>query len=200
MKDDYKKAKRLGDAEVRRAAANQEVPYVAVLDNILTGYRIAGEELVGTVDIPLDFVAGTRTTGRQNAFSRGYLPLLDADSEFAQKWSNLYDIQIEEGLRDPVRVYEFLHRFYVQEGNKRVSVMRYLGSPAIRAEVTRILPAWSEKPEIRLYYEFLSFYKKVPLYEVECGKSGNYDKLLRHFGNRSDKVWSEEEVRSLRSS
>ncbi|MFR7669819.1 MAG: hypothetical protein ACLU0O_02775 [Collinsella sp.] len=71
-------------------------------------------------------VVGTVTKGRQSAFSCNFMPLLPFNTEFARKWSNLYDIQVTEGYRDPIIVTEFMHRFYVQEGNKRVSVLKFL--------------------------------------------------------------------------
>ena len=45
------------------------------------------------------------------------MPTLDDDTEFAAKWSRLYDAQIEEGIREPIQVYEYMHAFYVKEGN-----------------------------------------------------------------------------------
>ena len=39
------------------------------------------------------------------------MPLLKDDSEFAFKWMNLYGIQMNEGIRDPIKVYEFMNRF-----------------------------------------------------------------------------------------
>jgi len=49
------------------------------------------------------------------------MPLLDYGSEFATKWSTLYDAQIEEGIHTPIKAYEFLNKYYVIEGNKRTS-------------------------------------------------------------------------------
>ena len=61
----------------------------------------------------------------------------------------------EEGIREPVQAFEFMNRFYVQEGNKRVSVLKYFGAASIRARVTRILPKRTGTPENRVYFEFL---------------------------------------------
>ena len=33
-------------------------------------------------------------------------------------------------MREPVQAFEFMNRFYVQEGNKRVSVLKYFGADA----------------------------------------------------------------------
>lgn len=44
---------------------------------------------LGLVQIGLDQIEGTATKGRTTAFARGFLPLLEQDSEFATKWSIL---------------------------------------------------------------------------------------------------------------
>ena len=51
-----------------------------------------------------------------------------------------------------------MNQFYVEEGNKRVSVMKYLGAYSIHAEVTRVLPKKTDSKENRIYYEFLDFF------------------------------------------
>ncbi len=61
-----------------------------------------------------------------------------------------------EGIRDPIRCYEYMGRFYVQEGNKRVSVLKSYGAPAIDAFVTRVIPAYSQDQAVQVYYEFLN--------------------------------------------
>ena len=55
----------------------------------------------------------------------------------------------DEGIRDPIRCYEYMGRFYVQEGNKRVSVLKSYGAPTIPGYVIRVVPAWSDDPAIR---------------------------------------------------
>ena len=59
---------------------------------------------------------------------------------------------MEEGIHDPIRCYEYLGHFYVQEGNKRVSVLKYFGADSIPATVIRIVPPYSEAPQIRMSY------------------------------------------------
>ena len=39
-----------------------------------------------------------------------------------------------------IKVYEYMNKYYVIEGNKRVSVLKYFNSPTIAAEVTRKVP------------------------------------------------------------
>ena len=65
------------------------------------------------------------------------MPILDEETEFAIKWSNLADAQINEGIRDPIKAFEYMNRYYVLEGNKRVSVLKYYNAVSIPAYVTR---------------------------------------------------------------
>ena len=131
------------------------------------------------MEIPLSLVVGTKEAARSNAFSPDFLPLLDETSEFAAKWINLFQSQMEEGLRDPVTVYEYRNRFYVQEGNKRVSIMKYLKMLTILANVTRILPVQDNKKENVVYYEFVEFYKRTGLNMIIFPDPGDYESLLQ---------------------
>ena len=87
------------------------------------------------------------------------MPLLEDDTEFAVKWSNLCEAHLEEGIHTPIIAFEYMNRFYVQEGNKRVSVLKYYEAVKIPGTVTRLIPARNDTLENKLYYEFLDFYK-----------------------------------------
>ena len=140
MLDDYRRARKLGHKQLQTDVSAGRYPYLPALDDILKGEGYQGEVPVGTMEIDIDLIAGTRTRGRQNTFATNFMPLPESGSEFSMKWSDLIDSQRAEGIRDPIVVYEFMQRFYVQEGNKRVSVLRYLGQPTILASVTRVVP------------------------------------------------------------
>ena len=198
-REDYRKARKEGLLHVKRAQSRGEDPYPAVLDQVLEGRTTRGEIPLGTGEIPVSLIAGTRTAGRQSALDREFYPLLEEDSEFASKWISLMKIQVEEGFRDPVKVYEYRNRFYVQEGNKRVSIMKVLGMPEILAEVTRVLPAPENTPEDRCYREFLKFHKTTGIWEILFSRPGSYEKLLGHLGKGPEEAWSDEEIRDLKS-
>lgn len=112
------------------------------------------------------------TAGRQTAFAANFMPLLDLGTEFASKWISLCEAHLgDTGIRcDPIRCFEYMGQFYVQEGNKRVSVLRSFGAPTIRAYVTRVLPLYSDDPAVRVYYEFLHFYERCGLYQVHFNR------------------------------
>lgn len=197
MIDDYRKARRRGKHEVSAAVSQGRFPYLPALDDLIGNVRSTGEVPLGVHEIPMELVVGTKTRGRSNVFSCGWLPIANEATEFAAKWSALYDAQTSEGIRDPVLVYEYLQRFYVQEGNKRVSVLRAVGAPTVAASVTRVLPGPSDDPAVRRYHEFTRFWNAVPLWGLSFSRDGGYERLADLLGRTLDNPWPEDEVRAL---
>lgn len=191
--DDYVKASRMAEKDFRGCVFRGEYPYLQVLDDILQNAQIEREEPLGLVDIPLDAIAGTKTEGRKAAFARNFMPLLKPETEFATKWMALCEAQETEGIRDPIKAYEYMNRFYVQEGNKRVSVMKYYGAASISGSVTRIVPKRSKDKENRIYYEFMDFYAHSKVNCVWFSKPGRFAKLQRLLGKRPGQMWTAEE-------
>lgn len=198
MIEDYSKARKAGRRQVRDDVTHGRYPYLPALDEIVGEAAVTRAVTVGTINIPASLIAGTVTRARGNVFSSGFLPLAEPGSEFAIKWSALYDAQIDEGIRDPVVVYEFLQRFYVLEGNKRVSVLRYLENPSIAATVKRVMPPQDvDEATATAYGEFLAFYKAVPLYGFFFSKPGSYAKMASLLGRTLDEPWPEQDVKRL---
>lgn len=195
----YQAANKLAQKAYRLAMNRGEYPYLSALDDFLPYERIAGEKYIGVTEIPLDLVAGTKTAGRQNSFANNFMPLLDENTEFAYKWSDLYDSQMSEGIRDPIVAYEYMHRFYVMEGNKRVSVLKSLHAVKISAKVTRIIPKKTDEPQNKLYYEFMDFYDDTKIYDIWFSKEGSYIKLKAAYGYQPGQPWTEENRTALRS-
>ena len=196
--DEYALALRAGQKEYKDLVAAGLPPHPAVLDEILPENSTQTVVEVGLVEIPSERIVGTKSAGRITAFTPSFRPLLDAKSEFGSKWINLCAAHLgETGITDPIVCYEYLGNFYVQEGNKRVSVLRHFGAPRIPGNVRRVLPVPSEEPRVRAYYEFLEFYKGSRLYTVQFRRPGDYAKLLSHLGKNTGEVWSEEEIRTF---
>ncbi len=196
--EEYAQALRQGQKEYRELLMAGRSPYPAVLDELLpdgVGESVAD---LGLVEIPAERIVGVKSAGRITAFSAGFCPLLDAKSEFAAKWIALCDAHLgDTGITDPIACFEYLGNFYVQEGNKRVSVLRHFDAPRITGTVRRILPPPSQEPRIRAYYEFIEFYKASRLYCVQFRRPGDYARLLSYLGKKSGESWSEEERRSF---
>ena len=85
--EDYRKALRLGQKEFRSSVLKGTYPYLQALDEILEHTAVEYTEPLGVVNIPLASIVGTKTAGRKTAFAGNFMPLLDEDTEFAQKWN-----------------------------------------------------------------------------------------------------------------
>ena len=142
----YQQAHKLGLKEMKARTAKHEDPYLPSLEEELSHLSGLGEEDLGCIRVDIDQIAGTRSTARREAFSPAFYPLLEDNSEFAAKWSALAQSHLKEGIRDAIVAVEYLNRFYVVEGHKRVSVLRYFGAATVQAEVRRLLPPRS-RPE-----------------------------------------------------
>ncbi len=190
---DYTGALKQGRRRYQEALLTGKHPYLPVLDEVLSYTEIVAEVSLGIMDVPLSKIVGTKTVGRTNAFANNFMPLLPVKSEFAAKWAALYDHQINDGIRDPIEAYEFMNKYYVLEGNKRVSVMKYVDAYSITANVTRLLPKKTDDKDTRLYYEFLDFYQVSFNCDVWFSEEGSYNKLLEVMGKEPGEVWDEEE-------
>ncbi|MGX8699004.1 MAG: BMP family ABC transporter substrate-binding protein [bacterium] len=199
IREEYNKAVKAGLKEVKDRAAKNLDPGPAVLDELIDTGTLQVVELP-LVEIPVRRVVGVKSAGRISAFSAGFMPILGSDTEFAGKWMTLCAAHLgDTGIRDPIQVFEYLGNFYVQEGNKRLSVMKHFGAVSIPAHVKRLLPEPSEEPRIRAYYEFLDFYKLSGSYELQYTRPGSYSKLLARLGREPGVVWTEDERRSFQS-
>ena len=197
--NDYVKAQKLGEKRYQAALSKNEYPYLPVLDELITNSDIAGEVNLGLQHISLDRVVGTATKGRTTAFASNFMPILDANSEFGNKWSSLCDSHIEEGIHDPIKVYEYMNKFYVIEGNKRVSVLKYFGADSVPAMVTRKLPKRTDEPENKIYYEFVDFHKQTGINYIWFTQLGGYDKLREYIGLTPDGGFTDDDRMNLNS-
>ena len=132
-KDDYLKAFRSGKKDYQSRMLRGIKPTLQVLDDIMPEKGTYHEVPLGLVQVPIAQIVGTKTVGRSSSFAGNFMPILYEDSEFASKWINLSESQKDEGIRDPIKAYEYMKKFYVEEGNKRVSVMKYFGAVSIPA-------------------------------------------------------------------
>ncbi|MGN0779082.1 MAG: BMP family ABC transporter substrate-binding protein [Aristaeellaceae bacterium] len=175
-------------------------PYPQVLDEVFTEDMCAGKTQIGLVDIPMDQIVGTTTAGRKTAFAGNFMPLLDPETEFGSKWINLCYAHLGTvGITDPIICNEYMGRFYVTEGNKRVSVMKSYDAATIPGIVTRLIPAYSDDIEVQIYYEFMDFYQLSRLYEISFRRLGGFPRLQGALNFAPGHKWTEEERRDVQS-
>lgn len=195
--EDYRKARQLGQKEARLSQARGASPYLPVLDEILSAESTCGEADLGLVEIPIELIVGTRSAGRSQCFSHTFYPLMAEDSEFACKWVALCKAHMNDGITDPIKVYEYMHTFYVVEGHKRVSVLRYFGAVSIPAEVTRVLPARDGSKASDIYYEYVDFYQLSQINYLWFSGTGRFARLQEAVGKAPGETWSEDERRKF---
>ena len=190
--DDYSKACRLGKKDYQARMMRGEKPTLAVLDAIMPDSRYY-EVPLGLVQVPIDRIVGTKTMGRSSSFAGNFMPILNDGSEFAAKWIRLSDSQKEEGIRDPIKAYEYMNYFYVEEGNKRVSVMKYFGAVSIPGKVTRIVPPRTDEKENKIYYEFMDFYQASSVNYIWFSQEGSFTKLQKVVGKKPGEEWTDDD-------
>ena len=191
--EEYMLALKKGQKEYRERLMANLPTYPAVLDEVLPKDSAYTTKEIGVLEIPTERIIGTKSAGRISAFTATFNPLLDVETEFAIKWINLCAAHLgETGITEPIVCFEYLGNFYIQEGNKRVSVLRHFEAPRIPGSVTRIIPPMSDDPRIKAYYEFLDFYKSAKLYAVQFRRPGDYTRLLNHLGKKTDEAWTED--------
>ncbi|MEE1086972.1 MAG: BMP family ABC transporter substrate-binding protein [Schaedlerella sp.] len=190
---DYEKAYKSGRKAYQAKMMHGENPTLEVLDSILPSKGEYSEFPLGLIQIPTEQIVGTKTFGRSTAFASNFMPVLDVETEFAAKWINLSISHEEEGIREPVKVYEYMNKFYVLEGNKRVSVLKYYDAATVSAIVTRLIPKRTEEKENKIYYEFLDFYEGSKINYIWFSEVGNFSKMLEIVKRKPGEVWTDEE-------
>lgn len=185
----YQQALKLGQKEYKNCVHRGLNPNIQALG----ADRLQLSQVkLGVMEIPIYLVVGSTEEARTNSFSPGFYPLMGLDSEFAMKWTNLCAAQLGEGIHDAIKCYEYLGRFYVQEGNKRVSVLKSVGSSTVQADVTRLMPARADDITTQIYMEFLEFFKHSRCWGVHFSDLGGYAKLQAALGFAREEDWPED--------
>ena len=192
--DDYMKAFKAGKKDYQARMLRGEKPTLQVLDDIMPEKGAYHEVPLGLVQIPVERIVGTKTVGRSSSFAGNFMPILLDESEFAAKWVSLSTSHLEEGIREPIKAYEYMNKFYVEEGNKRVSVLKYFGAVSIPGNVIRIVPKRTEEKENRIYYEFMEFYKAAPINYIWFSQEGSFAKLQKAVGKAPGEIWTEDDL------
>ncbi|MBO6107809.1 MAG: hypothetical protein J6P16_00205 [Eubacterium sp.] len=199
MREAYGDARRRAEDAVKKAKRENKDPYLPVLDEMVSQSDIKKEVPLGLLELPLSRIVGNKERGRNNAFANNFMPLLEYGSEFSLKWSSLHDSVMKEGVRDAIRVYEYMNDYYVQEGNKRVSVSMYCGSEFLVCDVIRLLPVPADTREYQVYQDYLRFYDVSGNYLIILSEPGSYRKLADLIGQDMDTKWTDDAKRDLKS-
>ena len=189
----YREALKKGQKEKKYCINEGINPYLPAMDELVTSEKIVTEINMGLMQVPSEWIVGTKTASRANAFARNFMPLLGAETEFGMKWENLCQSHVEEGIHDSVKAYEYMNRYYILEGNKRVSVLKFFDAVTIPTDVIRVLPVKDGSKEVEIYYEMIDFYELSKINYLEFSDLGCYKQLQKLMGKASDEVWTDEE-------
>ena len=191
--ENYNKAYKSGKLDYQLRFLRGQKPTLPVLEDILPPKESLTMVPLGLVQIPIDQIVGTRYEGRSNAFANNFMPILNERTEFALKWDVLCEAHETDGIRDPIKVVEYMNKFYVEEGNKRVSVMKFFEAISIPGYVTRLIPPRTEETENKIYFEFIDFYNLSQINYLSFTKEGSFAKLQKAVGKKSDELWSDDD-------
>ncbi len=189
----YSEALKQGMKQKRAAVAAGQSGTLTALDELLAGRETRGEADAGLLQIPMELIGGAVSVSRAVLFAPNYMPLAPEDSEFAAKWIRLCQAHLVEGIREPVKAYEYLNRYYIAEGSKRVSVLKFFDAVSIHAQVTTILPAQDGSPEVELYNELTHFRRLSGINRIEFSRPGACRRLQQLLGKAPDEVWTDED-------
>lgn len=175
---EYQKAYKLGRQALHSAVSKGQTGHLTSLDGVLQTGNVLSEMSLGLLEIPLKKIVGTYTHSRSISFAQNFMPIMPQDSEFGAKWISLYEAHVEEGIRDPIKVYEYYNHFYVIEGNKRVSVLKSVDAVSIHANVIRLIPKRDVSSKINnIYYEFTKFYQQTKINSIWFTEEGSFTQL-----------------------
>ena len=195
----YQDAVKIGKHAWNQKVLKGESGYLRTLDSMLQKGDVVTEYPIGTVEIPIQKIVGTYTHGRSTSFADNFMPIMDVNTEFARKWMSLYNYHLNSGIADPIKVYEYLNRFFVIEGNKRVSVLKYVQGTHITGQVIRLLPKRNPEDKTNnIYYEFVKFYRETHINEIWFSEIGRFTELLSYISQYKETPEEEKDYTSKR--
>lgn len=181
-------------ARAQRTGAKQSaIQYLPVLEKVLDRKKVAYKIDLGTLEIPTSQIIGFAAADQKELqYATNFMPLSDVNTEYAKNWRYLYQRFLsDERLCTPIRCYEYLGKFYVHDGAKRVSVLKHHGAATILAEVTRIMPICTQEQKVQSYYEFLHHFRLTGLYQVSFAKPGHFAMLQSALGHEVNYRWND---------
>lgn len=165
------------------------------LESLLNERMISCRIDLGVLEIPTSMIVGVaEETEGAGLYTKEFLPISKPNSDYAKAWCFIYaacDGRTE--IQDAIRCMEYLGKFYICDGLKRVSVAKYLGHPVMRSQVIRIMPVKTDSREVELYYDFLLHYQLTQMYQLQFTQRGYFEKLQKAMGKLPHGKWHDSE-------
>lgn len=188
----YRKAHKAGQKATRRLLRKGSDPYLKVMDRVIDLSTTAERIDMGVMDIPIDKIAGITDAEKSELYTYDFLPLSAPNGEFASKWTRLYWYYLSNhAVCNPVACFEYMGKFYIADGIKRVSIAKCHGLPTIPATVTRILPANTQDKEVQNYLEQAKCVDLTGLYQVSFSQTDSFARFQKALGHEPTYKWNE---------
>lgn len=193
VQEQYLRAYGKGTSDLRKITRQGGLTHLQALETSLDQKKVAYKIDLGVMDIPVSQIVGVMdANGKELLYTSDFMPLSSPKSPFAKEWCQVYlEYLSDKGLEKPIRCYEYLGRFYVQDGVKRVSVLKHHGASTITSQVIRIMPTCSTEKNVQCYYEFLQHFRLTRLYQVSFTKPEHFAKLQTALGHEANYHWNE---------
>src|SRR5665647_1193118 len=122
--EEYRKASKLAKARYLVDTTRGVNGHISSLDSILKKLDIVAEVPMGIKSIPLKKIIGTYFYTRSRDFAMNFLPLASIDSEFSMKWQAVYAHHINDGITDPIKIYEYMNLslIHISEPTRRTPI------------------------------------------------------------------------------
>lgn len=125
-------------------------PYLNAMENTLDEGSIAERVDLGILEIPVRQIVGSVSDSDEVLYTYDFMPLAEDASEFADSWCQMYQAYLSiRGLTDPIECVEYMGKFYVVDGKKRVSVLKAHGEIRVNAHVVRLVPVLSDDAQAK---------------------------------------------------
>lgn len=165
----------------------------AALDTLLDEKMVSCRMEIGRMEIPTDLIVGvSRDTEETKLFTKEFLPISAPNTAYADSWRMLNkQYSMRRSFDDAISCFEYLGKFYVDDGLKRVSVAKFAGTKNIAADVVRVLPMRTGSREVDLYFDFLSIYRRTKLYQLQFTQYGFFERLQAALGRKTGYYWTD---------
>ena len=130
---DFGRARRR--AFLRRLARRFRDDALPAFEDVRKSLRAHNRVRVGTRVVDVGRIVGS--VGRRKDFDRSFMPLR---ASVGERWKRVDLAYLRSEDLPPVELYKIGDAYFVEDGNHRVSVARYHGTPTLEALVTEFHP------------------------------------------------------------
>ena len=134
--------RRIGAYLRRDPASNQLLSF----DEVKGALGAISQVYLGLREVPVSKIVGS--VGRHRDFDRAFLP---SKPDLGTRWRRIDEIMNRAEELPPVSLYKIGDKYFVQDGNHRVSVARYQGVEMIDAEVVELLTPASVRGRVSAF-------------------------------------------------